>query len=1250
MTKTITSFLLFTLIYLLHSQLNAQSITIGNGTFINSNLAGPMYSSINTGSHSRYAYIFPESLLNNLQQGDSIRSLSFLKNGIGNIIGTCSLKIYLRTTINSNYGARNVVWNNQINATGMKLFYNQSPANVIGSNPGWKSFVLDSAFVYDTLLGKNIEMLVEYYQASNQNNNVFWSYENGNSINSYTFNQTKFIRVNNTSMPDSTNSSSDIHPTIRINFPRKDFDISTSKIYSLGKIPVPLGNPDSVRAIIRNIGKKAANNFKVYLLSKGANNLIDSGVYSLNVNEERLIDLPLIYPSVHGIDSLYLKFGNAQDRRVSNPYNIRLANENTYSYRDITQPIAGGIGFNGGTGDFVAKFFLNSLKSINQISVSFAIANQRFQLGVWNVDSTTGAPRQNIWTSDTLISANSFVTPVIPPVNVLGNFFVGVKQIGTQNVAFGYQPDVPTRSKTFYYTTPTGGTNWVDFAPGAPFKFVIEPRLQKANDVAPINLVFPKDTINLNTVVTMAPKARILNYGANNQLTPFTTSLIISRNNNIVYTSNKQDTLSSGLYRTITFDSTFLPTLAGDYSVLIITRLNNDEQKDNDTLRTRIVVATYNDVGLGSVFDPSSFFDYEQNIDTIYPTVFVQNFGLDSKGPFNVTAQIYDSLKNLLYTRTKSYSLAPLNSILATFDPFPCDKKGVYFFRAYTQLNNDVNKRNDSAFRIFNIIKSNDVGVSKIIYPENQKSLSPPVASKRPEITVDNFGDLNQNLPFKVFCEIYNSGNLIYKDSSTTNSFRGVTNSVFFKFFQPTQIGYYQLKAYTNLPDDQQSSNDTLISNFAVGIPDDIEIVSISPINSFKAQINQSIAPKATFVNKGLNRQTTPFPVVFQVFDNGNPIYSSTKFMTLDSGASKSITFDSTLRFNKIGSFQVVAYSALGIDFISKNDSFDATYFARVNYDIGISNILNPLNNDTLLVNLDVLKPKIELENLGDSIYNTGFTISTKFFNHTTNDLLYSKDIDTFFIANNPLILDFPDFPIQTTEKDVRMEAIIFSNKDQLINNNFKSLLVRYHLFKDVSAANIVLPENGKIYLVSDASVLPRITLENKTIYKTESLMAALKIEFIDSLNNATQVHSDSVLIQSLSAKEIQTLNMNKPFSFADKSRGNYKGSLIVNSMNDQIVLNNIYTINFRIQESLNISQINSNYFQITPIPANQYLKVISKNEDLLKQIKLFDINGRMLIQQTVNTKEAIVNVSDLASGIYFIEVDNLRYKIIVSH
>ena len=70
-----------------------------------------------------------------------------------------------------------------------------------------------------------------------------------------------------------------------------------------------------------------------------------------------------------------------------------VSNYNIFSHTDPFQGNAGGIGFNGSTGDFVAKFFSDTGVYINQVSVDFSSTGRGFRVGIWDDDGTGGQRR-----------------------------------------------------------------------------------------------------------------------------------------------------------------------------------------------------------------------------------------------------------------------------------------------------------------------------------------------------------------------------------------------------------------------------------------------------------------------------------------------------------------------------------------------------------------------------------------------------------------------------------------------------------------------------------------------------------------------------------------------------------------------------------------------------------------------------------------------------------------------------------------
>jgi len=677
--------------------------------------------------------------------------------------------------------------------------------------------------------------------------------------------------------------------------------------------------------------------------------------------------------------------------------------------------------------------------------------------------------------------------------------------------------------------------------------------------------------------------------------------------------------------------------------------LSNDQIKDNDTLKTRVVVAAFKDVGPATIFDPSNGYDYEQFVDTIFPTVFIQNYGLDNQGPFGVRAEIYDSTNALVYSDSKSYTLTALNSILASFKPFPCDIKGRYYFRAFTQLGIDVDKTNDTVKRYFNIVRSNDVAITSIIYPENGKSYAPPVAAKKPSAVLENLGELNQATPFWNYCDIYFNNSIIYHDSFSINSFRGSPETLLFKNFKPTSKGYYKMLVYTSLAEDQYHKNDTLLSVFAVGLPDDIEVVSITPAPGSNLQLNVPAATGFTLKNNGYNPQNTPFPVIYKVTQGNSIKYVKVKMVTIDSGETKLFVIDTTLLLDNLNPYKVSVYTSLNKDFNKSNDTITGVFGVMKNYDVSADKILFPTNSDTLLVNTQNVTPMVSIRNLGDSLYKGRFQVVLKISNALNGVVFYNKTIDTLMSDSGHLILGFPIFGVSNSPLQIKLLSYVTVPGDQeKLNDTCKAnsrFLIRY----DAQAQSIQVPASGAVYANSTNTLYPKLVLKNNGVSDMPSFNARAIITHLDtSTKTEVEVYRDSLSVSTLTVGLTLSVDLLKAFDVTSMPNGDYKCYLAVMSSSDQIFNNDKTSIAFKINRTNSIQTINVSDWRIYPNPVSDQLFVEIKQTNQFVIGHIYDAYGRVLKSMLLVPGTTAVDVRDLSAGVYFVKVGDGLIKFVV--
>jgi hypothetical protein len=87
----------------------------------------------------------------------------------------------------------------------------------------------------------------------------------------------------------------------------------------------------------------------------------------------------------------------------------------------------------------------------------------------------------------------------------------------------------------------------------------------------------------------------------------------------------------------------------------------------------------------------------------------------------------------------------------------------------------------------------------------------------------------------------------------------------------------------------------------------------------------------------------------------------------------------------------------------------------------------------------------------------------------------------------------------------------------------------------------------------------------------------------------------------------------------------------------------NTFNCDFTSVEEIETIPANFSFF---PNPANDNLTVFSNTTDLINQIELFDINGKLIMKINVNANQVSINVTDLSNGIYICKVYNSSAKI----
>ncbi len=511
----------------------------------------------------------------NIVNGDTIKRIgwSILTAG-SSVSGT--MKIYLVNTTDATF-LRSTTWATLLTTpTAFTQVYN-GPMTIPVS-AGVYSLLLTTGFKYT---GGNVYLAYEWTPSTA--GTVAAIYNCNTNLTGGQWNATS-----TTALPATLTANSNFRAQVLIGVIPPKIDASVQEVYSLGKLPIPYANPHIVRANIRNKGSDTIFSQKVRLNITGANMFADS-VYidTLAPGVAKTISFnPYSYINL-GAGTVVVSLPTDSNNNNNSKTFNQIITTGSYGYADPTLGAAGGVGFTGNSGDFIAKFPYTGSNNINQVGVNFNAGGQPYQIVIYSVVNDT--PGVLLWNSSTLTSATGINTVnVSPVVAVSGSFFVGVRQTGTTNVAFGYQAEDPIRSNTFFYKAVTVN-NWNDFAvTNSAFRFMVEPRLQVSDDIGVTGVDQPCAAV-IAGGAPIAPEFQITNFGVNGQSSYIVRSQITGPVN-----STTADTittfLANGASANIVSNNFFNPTIAGTYTIKVWTQLLSDLERNNDTITYTFVV------------------------------------------------------------------------------------------------------------------------------------------------------------------------------------------------------------------------------------------------------------------------------------------------------------------------------------------------------------------------------------------------------------------------------------------------------------------------------------------------------------------------------------------------------------------------------------------------------------------------------------------------------------------------------------
>ena len=369
-------------------------------------------------------------------------------------------------------------------------------------------------------------------------------------------------------------------------------DLSVTKVYGMGEIPIDYDIAGVVSAIVRNEGADNVTNAPVYLTVTGAAEQWTDTVYisSLAYNEQTVVTFPDHKYNVAELKNIEVRVADDQNN-ANNSQNWRmLTTQNIANIADTTSDMILIADYNSIIRPCV-RYKTNQPLSITDVKYYYnqtyiSDPENGFRAFVANADGQILSTSETVQFSDLQQNAwNTIPIKNFALTNTEGEFYVGLEMLSHGNY-LSAQVETPLRDSTFYYLN-----NGV-YQPQLSGRFMIGAVVDTpfVNDLALLSLQHPVTNCDLGHENL---QIRITNNGTTEIIPPM--QLHYTINGGAVVTEEMTDTLLSHQTTLFTFNAVedFTNNLQEQDSTYIIkvwaTKLTKDRIQFNDTLNVTVV-------------------------------------------------------------------------------------------------------------------------------------------------------------------------------------------------------------------------------------------------------------------------------------------------------------------------------------------------------------------------------------------------------------------------------------------------------------------------------------------------------------------------------------------------------------------------------------------------------------------------------------------------------------------------------------
>ena len=425
---------------------------------------------------------------------------------------------------------------------------------------------------------------------------------------------------------------------------------------------------------------------------------------------------------------------------------------------------------------------------------------------------------------------------------------------------------------------------------------------------------------------------QVNNLGLVDQPVNFFTTLNIYRDNTLVYTDRKSNTVKVNDSVEFVYKG-FKPDVKGFYTMEAFTELENDQLKTNDTLYSKFTVGAPYDIRpiKFSMPEPDSL--YRQSQVTLKPLITFSNFGfLNADTLFDVHFEAY-SKGNRFYRNTKQITLNSDQSKEIAFDSaFIPSRAGEIKIYAIADLSKDNKHFNDTLIKSIYTFKEIDVVADSAFIPNGVDSVLVNTESFFPRFIIKNLGIDNLLDNWDIQCIIKDPNNQeVYNEMSTVSDLDSGSKkaTIFSKIFSPSMEGYYNITFITMLESDQDPVNDTLQVRFYAVKKVDASAIRVVYPNDGQSILTDASAMIFPTIEIG---QLANYPIkdsinaIVEIYSNGSRVYTDTIKTSLDSQEIRNFTF--TKGFSRLhkGAYSLVAFTDHPLEQVNSNDSMNSTF------------------------------------------------------------------------------------------------------------------------------------------------------------------------------------------------------------------------------------------------------------------------------------------------------------------------------------